>query len=82
MLPTAYESIRTSTWFGCRRIARVNNVVSPTATVPSPTRIDSGRTAIDLLRVRTTCFMLLYGVVWVSLILIYLSEVRRTPVTG
>lgn len=37
---------------------------------------------LDLLRVRTTCFMLLYGVVWVSLILIYLSEVRRTPVTG
>ncbi|EED96917.1 hypothetical protein BURMUCGD1_5978 [Burkholderia multivorans CGD1] len=27
MLPTTYESIRTSTWFGFRRIARVNNVV-------------------------------------------------------
>ncbi|SPU82808.1 major facilitator transporter [Burkholderia cenocepacia] len=35
---------------------------------------------LDLLRVRTTCFMFLYGIVWVSLILIYLSEVRRTPV--
>jgi NNP family nitrate/nitrite transporter-like MFS transporter len=37
---------------------------------------------LDLLRVRTTCFMFLYGIVWVSLILIYLSEVRRTPVAG
>jgi len=37
---------------------------------------------LDLRRVRTTCFMFLYGIVWVSLILIYLSEVRRTPVTG
>ncbi|RKP46504.1 MFS transporter [Trinickia fusca] len=35
---------------------------------------------LDLLHVRTTCFMFLYGIVWVSLILIYLSEVRRTPV--
>ena len=32
---------------------------------------------LDLLRVRSSCFMLLYGVVWVSLILIYLTEVRR-----
>ncbi|MBB5398178.1 hypothetical protein OKW50_005105 [Paraburkholderia youngii] len=31
---------------------------------------------------RSTCFMFLYGIVWVSLILIYLSEVRRTPVAG
>ncbi|MBR8204262.1 MFS transporter [Burkholderia vietnamiensis] len=37
---------------------------------------------LDFARVRTTCFMLLYGIVWVSLILIYLTEVRRTPVTG
>lgn len=36
----------------------------------------------DLVRIRSTCFMLLYGIVWVSLILIYLSEVRRTPITG
>jgi NNP family nitrate/nitrite transporter-like MFS transporter len=31
---------------------------------------------LDLVRVRSSCFMLLYGVVWVSLILIYLTEVR------
>ena len=37
---------------------------------------------VDLLRVRSTCFMFLYGVVWVSLTLIYLAEVRRTPVIG
>ncbi|MDN7800567.1 MFS transporter [Burkholderia gladioli] len=37
---------------------------------------------LDLLQVRTTCFMFLYGIVWVSLILIYLSEVRRAPVIG
>jgi len=37
---------------------------------------------VDLLRVRSTCFMFLYGVVWVSLILIYFSEVRRTSITG
>ncbi|KDB09632.1 major facilitator superfamily MFS_1 [Burkholderia sp. lig30] len=39
-------------------------------------------TLVDLLRVRSTCFMFLYGVVWVSLTLIYLAEVRRTPVIG
>ncbi len=32
---------------------------------------------LDLLRIRSSCFMLLYGVVWVSLILIYFTEVRR-----
>ncbi|WP_233853489.1 MFS transporter [Paraburkholderia sp. HD33-4] len=37
---------------------------------------------LDFFRVRSTCFMFLYGIVWVSLILIYLSEVRRTPVVG
>ncbi|QCP53597.1 NarK/NasA family nitrate transporter [Trinickia violacea] len=37
---------------------------------------------LDYFRVRSTCFMFLYGVVWVSLILIYFSEVRRTPVAG
>ncbi|WP_296661992.1 nitrate/nitrite transporter [Paraburkholderia sp.] len=35
---------------------------------------------LDIFKVRSSCFMLLYGVVWVSLILMYLSEVRRTPV--
>jgi NNP family nitrate/nitrite transporter-like MFS transporter len=37
---------------------------------------------LDFFRVRSTCFMFLYGIVWVSLILIYLSEVRRTPIAG
>ncbi|CAJ3108059.1 nitrate/nitrite transporter [Burkholderia pseudomallei] len=37
---------------------------------------------VDLLRVRSTCFMFLYGIVWVSLILLYLAEIRRVPVTG
>ncbi len=32
---------------------------------------------LDLTRVRSSCFMLLYGIVWVSLILIYFTEVRR-----
>lgn len=32
---------------------------------------------LDLVRIRSSCFMLLYGVVWVSLILIYVTEVRR-----
>lgn len=34
---------------------------------------------LDLTRIRSSCFMLLYGVVWVSLILIYYTEVRRLP---
>jgi NNP family nitrate/nitrite transporter-like MFS transporter len=37
---------------------------------------------LDFVRARSTCFMFLYGVVWVSLVLIYLSEVRRTPAAG
>jgi NNP family nitrate/nitrite transporter-like MFS transporter len=37
---------------------------------------------LDFFRVRSTCFMFPYGIVWVSLVLIYLSEVRRTPVAG
>jgi NNP family nitrate/nitrite transporter-like MFS transporter len=36
----------------------------------------------DFFRIRSTCFMLLYGIVWVSLILLYISGVRRTPITG
>lgn len=35
---------------------------------------------LDRIDVNSSCFMLLYGIVWVSLILIYLTEVRRTPV--
>ena len=37
---------------------------------------------VDLTGVRSSCFMLLYGVVWVSLIWMYFSEVRKTPVMG
>jgi NNP family nitrate/nitrite transporter-like MFS transporter len=37
---------------------------------------------LDQLGVNSTCFMLLYGIVWVSLILIYFTEVRRAPVMG
>ena len=32
---------------------------------------------LDITRIRSSCFMLLYGIVWVSLILIYFTEVRR-----
>ncbi|QDX21903.1 NarK/NasA family nitrate transporter [Pandoraea pnomenusa] len=35
---------------------------------------------LDILKIRSSCFMLMYGIVWVSLILIYLSEVRRARV--
>ena len=35
--------------------------------------------ALDVTRIRSSCFMLLYGIVWVSLILIYYTEVRRFP---
>lgn len=37
---------------------------------------------LDLLGINSSCFMLLYGIVWVSLILNYLTEVRRAPVMG
>ena len=37
---------------------------------------------VDLLGVRSTCFMLLYGIAWVSLILMYVTEVRRAPIFG
>jgi NNP family nitrate/nitrite transporter-like MFS transporter len=37
---------------------------------------------LDRLWVNSSCFMLLYGIVWVSLILNYLTEVRRAPVMG
>ncbi|MFX1764381.1 NarK/NasA family nitrate transporter [Paraburkholderia sp. A1RI-2L] len=37
---------------------------------------------LDLLKIRSSCFMLLYGVVWVSLILLYITEVKRTPILG
>jgi NNP family nitrate/nitrite transporter-like MFS transporter len=37
---------------------------------------------VDLTGVRSSSFMLMYGVVWVSLIWMYFSEVRKTPVLG
>jgi NNP family nitrate/nitrite transporter-like MFS transporter len=37
---------------------------------------------LDLTGVRSSAFMLMYGVVWVSLIWMYFTEVRRTPVLG
>ena len=37
---------------------------------------------LDLLWVRSSAFMLLYGIVWVSLILIYLTEVKRGDFHG
>lgn len=39
-------------------------------------------TVVDWLGINSSCFMFLYGVVWVSLILNYLTEVRRLPVMG
>ena len=37
---------------------------------------------LDWTGVRSTAFMLMYGVVWVSLIWMYWTEVRRTEVIG
>ncbi len=37
---------------------------------------------LDLTGVRTSAFMLMYGVVWVSLIWMYWTEVRRTELMG
>jgi len=37
---------------------------------------------VDLTGIRSSCFMLMYGVVWISLIWMYFTEVRRTPVMG
>ena len=37
---------------------------------------------VDLTGVRSSCFMLMYVVVWVSLIWMYWTEVRRTEVMG
>ncbi|HLU03443.1 MAG TPA: nitrate/nitrite transporter [Advenella sp.] len=36
----------------------------------------------ELFQIRSSCFMLLYGVVWVSLIIIYISEVKRVQISG
>jgi NNP family nitrate/nitrite transporter-like MFS transporter len=37
---------------------------------------------VDLTGVRSSCFMLMYGVVWVSLTWMYFSEIRKSPVFG
>ena len=37
---------------------------------------------LDFTGIRSSAFMLMYGVVWVSLIWMYWTEVRRTPVMG
>jgi NNP family nitrate/nitrite transporter-like MFS transporter len=37
---------------------------------------------LDWLGINSSCFMLLYGIVWVSLILNYITEVRHLPVMG
>jgi NNP family nitrate/nitrite transporter-like MFS transporter len=37
---------------------------------------------LDVTGVRSSAFMLMYGVVWVSLIWMYFTEVRHTPVLG
>ena len=39
-------------------------------------------TLMDLTGIRSSCFMLMYGVVWVSLIWMYITEVRRIEVIG
>jgi NNP family nitrate/nitrite transporter-like MFS transporter len=39
-------------------------------------------TLLDILGVNSSCFMLLYGIIWVSLTLNYLTEVRQAPVMG
>jgi nitrate/nitrite transporter NarK len=37
---------------------------------------------MDLTGIRSSAFMLMYGVVWVSLIWMYWTEVRKTQVMG
>jgi MFS transporter, NNP family, nitrate/nitrite transporter len=37
---------------------------------------------LDWLGVRSSCFMFLYGIVWVSLILLYQSSVRQVRIDG
>lgn len=36
----------------------------------------------EILQIRSSCFMLLYGVVWVSLIIMYFGEVKRVEISG
>ena len=37
---------------------------------------------LDITGIRSSAFMLMYGVVWVSLIWMYLTEVRRSDFMG
>ena len=37
---------------------------------------------MDFTGIRSSAFMLMYGVVWISLIWMYWTEVRRTEVIG
>jgi NNP family nitrate/nitrite transporter-like MFS transporter len=37
---------------------------------------------MDLTGIRSSAFMLMYGVVWVSLIWMYWTEVRHAPILG
>ncbi|MBC7207300.1 MAG: MFS transporter, partial [Methyloversatilis sp.] len=37
---------------------------------------------LDLTGIRSSAFMLMYGVVWVSLIWMYFTEVRSTQLMG
>jgi NNP family nitrate/nitrite transporter-like MFS transporter len=37
---------------------------------------------MDLTGIRSSAFMLMYGVVWVSLIWMYWTEVRRSEIMG
>ena len=37
---------------------------------------------LDLTGIRSSAFMLMYGVVWVSLIWMYWTEVRKTELMG
>jgi NNP family nitrate/nitrite transporter-like MFS transporter len=39
-------------------------------------------TILEIFRFNSSCFMLLYGIIAVSLLLNYLTEVRKLPVMG
>jgi hypothetical protein len=56
----------------CRACRRVGRFVLPILF----------RVILDWLGINSSCFMFLYGVVLVSLILSYTTEVRRLPVMG
>lgn len=49
----------------------------PAAQVPAPCALE-----LQWLGIRSSNFMLLYGVVWVSLVIMYITEVRRTQISG